>query len=310
MLIRVDGDSGNITTPEQHHHTFNPAGSRIQVLACMEGNVILFWSCGEMSRVRGFSGTRLVDNRFMMSNRSDPEVQLSIVIPVYNEEACVCETLTELVDILNSGMTASTEIICVDDGSSDCSVDRIFEAMELNSQLRLVRLDRNYGQTAALDAGFRMASGGLVGMMDADGQNDPRDFPRLMKIMIDRELDMVCGVRKTRHDGVVRRISSRIANGFRNWATGDQVTDVGCSIRVFRAQCFGNIKLYEGMHRFFPTLFRMEGYRVGEISVNHRPRSGGMSKYGVRNRLWRGLRDVFAVRWMQSRSLQYQIRKN
>ncbi len=245
-----------------------------------------------------------------MSNRSDPEIQQSVVIPVYKEETSVCETLTELVRHLDSAMAASTEIICVDDGSSDGSVDRIREVMELNPQLHLIRLDRNYGQTAALDAGFRMASGGLVGMMDADGQNDPRDFPRLMEIMMGRELDMVCGVRKPRHDGPLRRISSRIANGFRNWATGDRVTDVGCSIRVFRAQCFRNIKLYEGMHRFFPTLFRMEGYRVGEIPVSHRPRSGGMSKYGVRNRLWRGFRDVFAVRWMQSRSLQYQIRKN
>jgi hypothetical protein len=107
----------------------------------------------------------------------------------------------------------------------------------------------------------------------------------------------------------VRKVSSRIANGVRNWATGESVTDVGCSIRVWRRACFERIKLYEGMHRFFPTLFRIEGFTIGEIPVNHRPRTKGESKYGIHNRLWRGLRDLMAVRWMQKRALRYRIRE-
>jgi dolichol-phosphate mannosyltransferase len=245
-----------------------------------------------------------------MSDPSGPSVKLSIVIPVFDEEACIQETLTELVDALDSDIIDSSEIVCVDDGSSDRSVEMIRKAMDVHPQIQLVRLSQNYGQTAAFDAGFRSAGGIFIGMMDADGQNDPHDFPRMLRVLVDQDLDMVCGIREHRHDGMIRRISSRIANGFRNWATGEHVTDVGCSIRVFRSKCIRDIKLFDGMHRFFPTLFRMEGCRISEMPVNHRSRSGGQSKYGIRNRLWRGLRDVFAVRWMQSRSLHYEIRKN
>jgi hypothetical protein len=121
---------------------------------------------------------------------------------------------------------------------------------------------------------------------------------------------MMCGIRAKREDSVVRKISSKVANGVRNWATGETVTDVGCSIRVFRRECLERLKLFEGMHRFFPTLVKMEGFTIGEIPVNHRPRTRGKSKYGVFNRLGKGIRDLIAVRWMQTRCLRYQIRKD
>ena len=118
---------------------------------------------------------------------------------------------------------------------------------------------------------------------------------------------MIAGQRGKRRDTWIKRVSSKIANGVRNRLTGETVTDVGCSIRVFKRECLERLKLFEGMHRFFPTLVKMEGYTIGEIPVNHRPREKGTSKYGVWNRLWKSLRDLFAVRWMQARALRYQI---
>jgi dolichol-phosphate mannosyltransferase len=146
-------------------------------------------------------------------------------------------------------------------------------------------------------------------MMDGDGQNDPRDFPRLLAAMREQGKDMMCGIRAKRQDSIVRKISSKIGNGFRNWLTSESVTDVGCSIRVFRRRFYERIKLYEGMHRFFPTLFRMEGATIGEIPVSHRPRTKGVSKYGIGNRAWRGFKDCLAVRWMQTRALRYELQK-
>jgi len=237
-----------------------------------------------------------------------PSPALSIVVPVYNEEECLREVMEELRAALDAAGLTDWEAIMVDDGSRDRSPQIARELAAADPRFRLIRFTTNCGQTAAFDMGFRSARGRLVGMMDADGQNDPRDFPRLIAALEQRGVDMICGVRQKRQDSFVRRISSRIANGVRNWATQEQVTDVGCSIRVFRRECFHRIKLYEGMHRFFPTLFRIEGYTIGEIPVNHRPRTRGVSKYGIHNRLWRGLRDLFAVRWMQRRALRYQVR--
>ena len=232
---------------------------------------------------------------------------LSVVIPVYNEEEALPGTLNELREALDSVAIKNWEAICVDDGSRDGSARIVREFSAGDPRFRLVKFKRNCGQTAAFDAGFRAARGELVGMMDADGQNDPHDFPALVKALRELQTDMVCGIRRKREDSLVRKISSRIANNFRNWITDEKVTDVGCSIRVFRRECFERIKLYEGMHRFFPTLFRIEGYKIGEIKVNHRPRTRGKSKYGIHNRLWKGLRDLYAVRWMQARALHYQV---
>jgi dolichol-phosphate mannosyltransferase len=171
---------------------------------------------------------------------------------------------------------------------------------------RVIALETNSGQSAALDAGFRAVRGELVVSMDGDLQNDPADIPRLLAEL--ERADVVNGVRIERVDSLLRRLSSRIANGIRNWATGETVTDVGCSLRAMRSDQLRRIKLYRGMHRFLPTLLRMEGARVVEIPVSHRARRHGRSSYGVANRAWVGLVDLIAVRWMQSRALRYRVR--
>ncbi len=245
----------------------------------------------------------------MSPAQTDPQPHLSVVVPVYNEQEALGEVLDELRTALDEA-ALDWEAIIVDDGSSDATAQVVAGRAAADPRFRLLRFVRNCGQTAAFDAGFRAARGRLVGMMDGDGQNDPRDFPRLLGALEREGVDMMCGVRATRRDSIVRRISSRIANGTRNRLTGESVTDVGCSIRVFRRACFERIKLYEGMHRFFPTLFRIEGWRIGEMPVGHRPRQKGKSKYGIHNRLWRGIRDLMAVRWMQSRALRYQLRQD
>lgn len=238
------------------------------------------------------------------------EIDFSLVVPVFNEEECLPEVLKELKAALGETDLATWEVILVDDGSTDRSVKVIKGQTADDDRFRVIRLVRNAGQTAALDIGFQAARGRIVGMMDGDEQNDPRDFPRLIEALDRTGVDMMCGVRQKRQDSLVRRVSSRIANSVRNRVTRETVTDVGCSIRVFRRECLGEIKLYNGMHRFFPTLFRIEGYRIAEIPVNHRPRVRGRSKYGVGNRLWRGIVDLFAVRWMQARVLRYQVRQD
>lgn len=236
-----------------------------------------------------------------------PEV--SIVIPVFNEEECIREVVEELVEVLD-GQGYDWEVLLVDDGSRDRSGELLDEMSAGEPRIRVLHFVRNAGQTAAFEAGFLAARGEIVGMMDGDGQNDPRDFPRLIQAMRQKRVDMMCGYRAKRRDDIVRKVSSRLANGVRNWATREEIRDVGCSIRVFRRKCLRRIKLFNGMHRFFPTLFRMEGFRIGEIAVNHRPRTSGISKYGIHNRLWRGIRDIFAVRWMQSRILRYQVQRS
>lgn len=244
----------------------------------------------------------------VMSSASVPvPPELSVVIPVYNEEEALPGTLTELREALDGAGLTQWEALCIDDGSRDRSVAVVREFAAADPRFRLIKFKHNCGQTAAFDAGFRHARGVLVGMMDADGQNDPHDFPNLIRELRARQVDMMCGIRKKRQDSGIRKISSKIANNFRNWVTRETVTDVGCSIRVFRRDCIDRIKLYEGLHRFFPTLFRIEGYTISEIPVNHRPRTRGVSKYGVWNRLWRGLKDLYAVRWMQWRALRYVI---
>ncbi len=242
-----------------------------------------------------------------MPSDTEQAPELSVVIPVYNERDSLPEVIEELRAALDEA-AVGWEAIVVDDGSSDGTAAIAAEVAAKDPRFRLVRLARNSGQTAAFDAGIRSARGRIIGTMDGDGQNDPGDFARLLDALRKQGVQMMCGVRQNRRDSFVRKISSSIANGVRNWATREAVTDVGCSIRVFERCCMERIKLHDGMHRFFPTLFRIEGFTIGEIPVNHRPRTRGTSKYGVHNRLWRGLRDLFAVRWMQSRALRYQIR--
>jgi len=198
------------------------------------------------------------------------------------------------------------ELIYVDDGSRDGSAEVLLDLAKRDERVRVLRFAENSGQSAAFAAGFQAARGEIVATLDADLQNDPADLPRLLAAL--HHADVVNGVRLGRRDGLVRRLSSRIGNGFRNWVTRESVTDVGCSLRVMRASYLRRVKLYRGMHRFLPTLLRLEGARVTELPVSHRPRRHGRSKYGIGNRLFVGLADVFAVRWMQKRQLRWRLR--
>jgi glycosyltransferase involved in cell wall biosynthesis len=224
---------------------------------------------------------------------------VSLVIPVFNEE----ESLAVLAGEIRAALEPagiSYEVIYVDDGSTDGSPAVLQALAREDPRVRVIRQRRNSGQSAALDAGFRFARGGVVVTLDSDLQNDPADIPRLLERM-SGDYDVVSGVRTRRRDSWVRRISSRIANGVRNRVTHEHVTDVGCTLRACRAEYLRGIPVFNGMHRFLPTLLRMEGARVTEVPVNHRPRLHGQPKYNIRNRLWRALVDLFGVHWLQTR---------
>jgi glycosyltransferase involved in cell wall biosynthesis len=199
-------------------------------------------------------------------------------------------------------------MIAVDDGSVDRSLEILRQSQTKYPNLRVLTFERNSGQTAALDAGWRAAKGTYVVSLDADLQNDPADIPRMMRLLEQSHADMIIGVRVNRQDTFARKIQSRIGNGVRNWITGDQITDTGCSLKLVKRSAIERVALYNGMHRFLPTLVRMQGHKVIETPVNHRPRKYGVSKYGAMNRAMRGLVDCFAVRWMSKRMLTYKLK--
>jgi len=234
-------------------------------------------------------------------------LRLSIAVPVKDEEDNI-RPLVEACREALGDLYEHTEIIFVDDGSTDRSLDRMQELAAEDHRVRWVQFEANCGQSAALDAGFRAARGDYVAMIDADLQNDPADLPKMVELLDAGDCDCVCGIRAKRQDNWLRKISSKIGNGTRNWLTRESIQDVGCSIRVFRRELLAGLKMYRGMHRFLPTLLRLEGARIEEIPVSHHPRTRGKTKYGVGNRLFRGLRDIFAVRWMQSRHIAYRIK--
>jgi len=232
------------------------------------------------------------------------EPTLSICVPVYNE----AENLPLLRDAIAQTVDPadiSVEIILVDDGSTDGSWGQIEKLVALDPRVRGIRFKSNCGETAASDAGLRAARGRFVMTMDADLQNDPKDISKFLEAL-DRGVDCVCGTRvasRGEGDGFIRVASSRIANWVRNKLSDEQISDAGCTYRAFRRECVGKLKLYRGLHRFIPTLLKMEGYTVTEIPVSNNPRLHGQSKYGVWNRLFKSFRDLLAIRWMKSRIL-------
>jgi len=233
-------------------------------------------------------------------------IDLSVVIPVYNEEDSLPLLWPELRSVLEAeGLVF--EIVFVDDGSRDRSGEIIRSLRESDPRVRLVRLKANAGETAATDAGFHTARGRWVVTMDADLQNDPRDIPGLLRHL--EKWDAVTGWRVNRGggDSLVRRLSSRVANGVRNWLSDEVIQDSGCTFRAFRLDCLRGLVLYRGFHRFIPTLLKMRGYRVLEVPVRHRPRRFGQSKYGVLNRVFVATADLLVVRWMKSRTLHYEV---
>ena len=231
-------------------------------------------------------------------------LDVSIIVPLYNER----ENLAELDRQLRAAMAptgVAYEVIYIDDGSTDGSGAELERLAVANTTLKIVRLRENRGQSAALAAGFRRASGPVVVTLDADLQNDPADIPALLEAL--EGCDVVSGVRARRRDTWLRRLSSRIANRVRSRVTGDGVTDVGCSLKAYRAEFLARVPMFDGVHRFLPGLVRMEGARLREIQVNHRPRLHGETKYSVRNRIFRVLADLAGVRWMQKRWIDRRL---
>lgn len=231
-------------------------------------------------------------------------IKYSIVLPVFNEFDNI-QKLFENITHAMSQITNEYEAIFVDDGSKDGSREEIKKCCEKDPRFRYLGFDRNYGQTSAFDAGFRAAKGKIIVTMDADLQVDAHDIPRLLEKLDD--YDVVVGYRQKRADNWIKKISSKIANAIRNRLSGEHIRDVGCPLKAFKKEALENVKFYEGMHRFFPTLFKLEGYRVAEVPIHHYSRQFGKSKYNVHNRVFKALRDLFAVRWMKSRYLHYQI---
>jgi glycosyltransferase involved in cell wall biosynthesis len=236
----------------------------------------------------------------MSTTQATSSPAISVVVPLFNEE--------ESIGILQSELSAALkdfdyEIIFVDDGSLDGTVERIAAA----PNIRVIRFEKNTGQSAAIYAGLKVARGATAVLIDGDLQNDPADIPELLA-EIARGADLVCGYRAQRRDTRVKRLTSRIANTVRSRFTKDGVRDTGCTLKAMRRECVGALVPFKGMHRFIPALVKGAGYRLVEIPVNHRPRRFGQSKYGLGNRAFRATIDMFGVRWLLSRRLNYKIR--
>lgn len=234
-------------------------------------------------------------------------VSVSLVVPVYNEEESL-ETLDGEIGRALDPTGLGYEVLYVDDGSTDRSAEILRDLSLRDPRRRVLRQARNSGQSAAFAAGFRHARGAAVVTLDADLQNDPADIPRLLAVLDSPGgPDVVCGVRQNRRDSWVRRVSSRLANGVRNRLTAESIADVGCSLKAYRTEFARRVPMFTGMHRFLPTLLRLDGARVAELPVNHRPRRYGVAKYGIGNRIFRTIADLFAVRWMQKRWIDRRL---
>ena len=219
---------------------------------------------------------------------------VSFIIPVFNEVENV-EALHKEIVCAASKLGAGYEIIMVDDGSTDGT----FKKMETLKPLTIIRFRTNFGQTAALDAGIKLAQHPYIITLDADLQNDPADVPALVHHLEENDLDVVSGWRKNRKDSFGKKFVSRVANMLRSILVEDGIHDSGCTLKVYRKECFDNINLYGEMHRFIPALLKMRGFRVGEMVVNHRSRTAGRSKYNFKRTL-KGFADMIMI-WYWNR---------
>jgi len=230
---------------------------------------------------------------------------LSLVIPVYNEEGNLEQLHTEISEAMKS-IAGDYEVIVTDDASRDRSWEILSAIAAKDPHWRIQRFAENCGETAASSAGMKTARGDIIITLDADLQNDPKDIPKFLEAL--KSADCVCGSRvHDRADNWLRRASSTIANQVRNQLSDENITDAGCTYRAFKRECLKDIKFFRGAHRFLPTLFRMEGWKVLEIPITSRDRFAGRSHYGVWNRLFKSFTDLLAVRWMKSRQLKYRF---
>lgn len=236
-----------------------------------------------------------------------PAPVLSVLLPAFNEEACIETVVREAAGVLR-GMGRPFEIIVVDDGSTDATPARLQSLRSGLPELRCLRLEKNSGQSAALGAAFRAARGSTFITLDADGQNDPADIPALVARL--DSCDLCCGYRAKRKDTWSKRFGSRLANVVRNRALHETIRDTGCTLKAFRAEHARALPMqFRGMHRFLPALMALDGARIEELPVNHRPRAAGNSKYTNWGRLKETLWDLWAVRWMQKRHRAPRVRE-
>jgi len=234
------------------------------------------------------------------------EAEVSILLPVHNERENLAELLEEIDDAFAG---RDYEVIAVDDGSTDGSREELTRLGGRHRRLRVLSLGGRAGQSAAFAVGFGYSHGTIIVTLDADGQNPPAEARKLVAALEGWEgYDAAVGYRVRRHDSAWKRFQSRLANAVRNWLTGDRVRDTGCGLRALRRDVVRDLPEFDGMHRFLPTLIRMQGGRVLEVPVAHRPRRHGRTKYGVWDRAVRGLSDALGVRWLKRRTLRYDVR--
>lgn len=234
-----------------------------------------------------------------------PTPEISVVVPAHDEEGNIPELARRLEEALEG---RDYEIVFVDDESRDATQARMREARARNPRIRVIAKTTRQGKTTSLLAGFEHARGRIIATIDADLQDDPRDIVRCLGHLGDG-VDAVNGWRQKRDDGFVKRVSSKVGNGVRRAVLHGPIRDAGTGIRVFRRECLSAIFPFEGMHRYFGELLAMKGFRIVEVPVDHHARHAGVAKYGVGNRLFRGIADVLAVKWMQRRIARHSTRE-
>jgi dolichol-phosphate mannosyltransferase len=228
-------------------------------------------------------------------------VEISVIVPVFNEADNVLPLAREVAAAL-VGLERSWELLFVDDASTDQTPQRIVEAARMDPRVRGLRHQRNAGQSAAVWTGFQATAAPILCTLDGDLQNDPADLPAMIAGLA--QVDFVSGRRTNRQDSWVRRVSSRIARAARKAALGADFQDTGCALRVLKRTALAGVFPFNGLHRFLPILVQGGGAKTIEVPVRHRPRVAGVSKYGVWNRLARGIHDLIAMRWYQKRRYQ------
>ena len=229
----------------------------------------------------------------------------SVIIPIYNEAENIPFLVKELEWVMHNHKD-SWELIFIDDGSTDQS-EQVLEKLKASKPfIRCVQLKKNYGQSSAFIAGVKAARGTWIISLDGDGQNDPRDIPKLLELS---DYDLVAGIRQKRQDSWYKKLIGKAANAVRSRILNDDTTDTGCSLKMYRRSCLDKIPLFNGMHRFLPALFKIEGFSCTEIPVHHRQRRAGKSKYHLFNRGISLVFDLFGVLWMRKRRLHYEVKR-
>ena len=230
---------------------------------------------------------------------------VSVVVPFYNEQENVVPVAQRIADVFAALPGQAYECLFVNDASTDGTREALDSVSHGDDRIRVLHFVENRGQSAALIAGLRAARGDYLLTIDGDLQNDPADFPKLIELLAD--YDCVCGYRANRQDTWVRRVSSRVANRVRRAILNDGIRDTGCGTKGFRKSCVPHFVCFNGAHRYFAVMVRAAGLTLTECPVSHHPRVHGTSKYGVNNRLWRGLYDLVGVGWLQKRYVHYEI---